>query len=143
VTDATVVLRKLITLRDYVARARARRPASPDVLRDDLLLQDALAMTLLVAVQEAADICFHIVADEGWGLPASYAEGFELLAKNDLVDADTARALSGMSALRNRLAHGYASVDHDRLWKELPAGLDALDRFVAAVAAMLERDPGE
>lgn len=81
-----------------VARARARRPASPDQLRDDLLLQDALSMTLLVAVQEASDICFHIVADEAWGLPGSYAEGFELLAKHGVVDSETACSLSGMSA---------------------------------------------
>lgn len=96
-------------------------------------------MTLLVAVQEASDICFHIVADEAWGLPGSYAEGFELLAKHGLVDAETARALSGMSALRNRLAHGYASVDHERLWNELPGGLDALERFTAAVAHFIEQ----
>jgi hypothetical protein len=49
VTDATVILRKLMTLREYVHRARDRRPSTPEVLRDDLLLQDALAMTLLVA----------------------------------------------------------------------------------------------
>lgn len=39
--------------------------------------------------------------------------------------------------LRNRLAHGYGSVDVERLWQELPAGLDALDRFAAAIAAWI------
>ena len=68
-TDAAVILRKLITLRDYVARARQRRPMSSEALRDDLLLQDALSMTVLIAIQEAIDISFHIVVDEGWGLP--------------------------------------------------------------------------
>jgi uncharacterized protein YutE (UPF0331/DUF86 family) len=137
--DATIILRRLITLRDYVARARMRSPASVDALRDDLLLQDALAMSLFVAIQEAADICFHIVADEGWGLPSSYAEGFELLERNGLIERETARALSGMAALRNRLAHGYASADHARLWSELPTSMDALERFVGAVATFIER----
>jgi uncharacterized protein YutE (UPF0331/DUF86 family) len=138
VTSATVVLRKLVTLREYVQRARERRPNDPDVLRDDLLLQDALAMTLLVSVQEANDVCFHIVADEGWGLPASYAEGFEMLARHGVIALGTAAALSGMSALRNRLAQGYASVDHERLWAELPGGLDALEQFVAAIADFVD-----
>jgi uncharacterized protein YutE (UPF0331/DUF86 family) len=44
-----------------------------------------------------------------------------------------------MTALRNRLAHGYASVDHERLWNELPQGLDALQRLVDAVALFTER----
>jgi uncharacterized protein YutE (UPF0331/DUF86 family) len=50
-------------------RSRRRRPVSVDVLRKDVDLQDALAMSLLVAIQEAVDIAFHIAADEGWGVP--------------------------------------------------------------------------
>lgn len=60
-----------------------------------------------------------------------------------------------MATLRNRLAHGYASVDMERigpfarldgptdlqdalaLWTELPAGIEALERFSSAVAAHL------
>ena len=115
-TDPGIVLRRLATLREQVARARARRPAAPDVLRQDSVLADALGMSLLVAVQEAVDICFHIVSDEGWGVPASYAEGFAALAEHGMVEAELARELAGMAALRNRLVHGYASVDSERLW---------------------------
>ena len=42
-------------------RARRRRPGSVDVFRHHLDLQDALALSLLVAVQEAIDVAFHIV----------------------------------------------------------------------------------
>jgi uncharacterized protein YutE (UPF0331/DUF86 family) len=44
-----------------------------------------------------------------------------------------------MATLRNRLAHGYAAVDIDRVWAELPAGIAALESFAAAVAASLQR----
>ncbi|MBI2216967.1 MAG: hypothetical protein HYU51_06675 [Candidatus Rokubacteria bacterium] len=70
-TDTVLVLHKLTTMREHIARARRRRPATPDALRTDVDLQDALAMSLLVAIQEAADIAFHITADEGWGIPSS------------------------------------------------------------------------
>lgn len=50
-TDAEIVLRKLATLREHVARARRRRPATVDVLLGDYDLQDALYMSLLVAIQ--------------------------------------------------------------------------------------------
>jgi hypothetical protein len=55
-----------------------------------------------------------MASDEGWGVPASYAESFG-----------------------NRLAHGYGTADMDRIWNELPGGLSALDRFAAAIAARL------
>ncbi len=37
--------------------------------------------------------------------------------------------VTGVAGVRSRIAHGYASVDHARLWAELPAGLDALALF--------------
>ncbi len=136
-TDKGVVLRKLASIREHVLRLRRRRPASIEALRDDVDRQDAIAMSLLVAVQEAMDIGLHLASDLGWGVPASYAETFELLARNGVIDSALASRLANMAALRNRLAHGYASVDLARVWHELPDGIDALERYAAAIAASI------
>ncbi len=142
-TDPLIVLRKLVTLRDHLERARTRRPGSASELEQDRLLQDALAMSLFVAIQEAIDIAFHVVADEGWGMPGSYAEAFKVLAERGVLDAALVEPLEGCARLRNRLAHGYASVDVERLWDELPAGFAALEGFVEAVAGLVEQSSGE
>ena len=115
-TDPVLVLRKLATLREHLERVRRRRPASVEALRTDVDLQDALAMSLLVAVQEAIDVAFHLLADEGWGTPDSYAEGFAMLARRGVIDAALSDALARVVSVRNRLAHGYATLDVDRLW---------------------------
>ncbi len=133
-TNRLLVLRKLSLLRERAVQARARRSTSPDALRSNDVLLDALALSVLIAVQEAIDIAFHIATDEGWGVPASYAEGFELLAKHEVLDLPLARAMTAAAGLRNRIAHAYATVDVDRLWRELPEGLDAIDAFAAKVA---------
>lgn len=133
-TDRSVVLQKIAILRDHVQRVRRRRPDAAIRLREDLDLQDAIALSLLVAIQEAVDIAFHIVADEGWGVPASYAEGFTALSTRGILDADLAQRMAQASGLRNRIAHGYAGVDVDRLWEEIPRGLATLEEFAAAVA---------
>ena len=54
-TDPIIVLRKLMILREHLGRARARRPGSAAELAADTLLQDAIAMSLFVAIQEAKD----------------------------------------------------------------------------------------
>lgn len=138
-TDAEIVLSKLAVLREHVTRARRRRPDRLEALQADVDVQDALSMSLMVAVQEAVDIAFHIAADEKWGVPATYAESFELLATRGLFQPDLGRRLASAASLRNRIVHGYASVDLDRLWRELPGGLDALEEFAAAIAAFLPR----
>ena len=136
-TDTTLVLQKLATLREHVGRVRRRRPEATEVLRRDVDLQDAIAMSLLVAIQEAIDIAFHIAADEGWGVPSSYAESFEILASHGFIDADLAPELITASGLRNRLAYGYAAVDVERVWAEIPTGMAALERYATAIARFL------
>lgn len=101
-TDPILVLRKLATLHEHVVRARRRRPVSLEALETDVDLQDALAMSLLVAIQ--------------------------------VISTSLASELSRGVGLRNRIAHGYASLDLDRIWSELPAGLDAMDRYANAIA---------
>lgn len=138
-TDHLILLKKLAMLREHAGRVRRRRPASREAFEADIDIQDALALSFLVAVQEANDIAMHIAADEGWGLPGSYAEAFEILARNHAITIEHGHELGAVAAVRNRIAHGYASLDPGRLWSELPAGLDALDRFVEAVARLAER----
>lgn len=140
-TDIELVLRKLATLQDHLQRARRRRPETIEALVADQDQQDALSMSLLVAIQEALDIAFHIAADEGWGIPGSYAESFEILARNGVLDAELARGMASAAGLRNRIAHGYATLDLPRLWAELPHGLELLDRYAQALATFLGAAP--
>jgi uncharacterized protein YutE (UPF0331/DUF86 family) len=45
----------------------------------------------------------------------------------------TADALRGASGLRNRIAHGYALLDYERVQHEALEGLPALRAFLLAV----------
>jgi uncharacterized protein YutE (UPF0331/DUF86 family) len=142
VTNAALVLAKLTTLRDHLGRIERRRPADVQTLRDDLDRQDALALSVLVALQETADIALHIASDEGWGVASSYADSFSLLARHQVIAHELASRLAAIAALRNRIAHGYGTVDVERLWNELPAGVQALGDYAAAIAAWLNRPGG-
>jgi uncharacterized protein YutE (UPF0331/DUF86 family) len=134
-TDATLVTRKLALLREHLARLRRRRPASLEELRGDDDRIDAIAMSVLVVVQEATDVAFHIASDEGWGIPATYRDGFELLAKKGVILHALAAELAGAARLRNRIAHGYASLDVETLWRDLPLGVASFEAYATAIAA--------
>jgi uncharacterized protein YutE (UPF0331/DUF86 family) len=139
-TDAVLVLRKLARLRDHLARLGRRRQGTREEFLSDVDRQDAVALSLMVAIQEALDVALHIASDEGWGLPATYAEGLELLAGHGVVDPALGERLRAMVALRNRIAHGYASVEMERIWDELPEGLAQLAAFSTAVARFADPD---
>jgi uncharacterized protein YutE (UPF0331/DUF86 family) len=135
VTDANLVLAKLGTLNEQIARMERRRAIDLELFRDDLDRQDALAMSLLVALQEAADVAMHIASDEGWGVAPSYAESFHRLAQHGIIDAALAAKLANIASLRNRIAHGYTSMDFERLWRETPGGIETFRDYASRVAA--------
>lgn len=138
-TNATLVARKLAIVDEHLRRLRSRRPATLAEFERDTVVQDAIALSVLVVVQEATDIALHIASDEGWELATTYREGFLVLARHGIIDAELADLLAGAVNLRNRIAHGYASLDAAKLWTELPAGTASFEAFAAAVAAHLQR----
>ena len=138
-TDQSLVLAKLTILREHTSRMERRRPPSLAEFQQELDLQDALALSLMVALQEAADIALHIASDEGWGVATSFAESFEMLARQAVIDASLARRMANIASLRNRIAHGYGTLDFERLWREVPAGVESLREYAAAVAEYVDR----
>lgn len=136
-TDPSIVIRKLAALRESVDLIRAWRPADAATMLDDRKLRDAIALNVLVAVQESVDIAFHVCTDEGWGTPASYRQAFELLADHQAIDRPLAEALVSAAGLRNRIAHGYATLDAERLWQEIPFGIAAFDAFAFGIKRFL------
>ncbi len=121
-TDRELVLRKLAFLSEHLERARRRRAGDLDAYKASDDLQDALAMSLMVAFQEAVDIAFHIAADEGWGIPGSNAEAFGLLGKHSVLSPELAAKMGTTVRLRNRLAHGYSTLAAERLWPSCRRG---------------------
>jgi uncharacterized protein YutE (UPF0331/DUF86 family) len=72
-TNVDLLTRKLATLDEHLRRLRERRPDDLATFRADTLLQDAVALSVLVVVQEAIDIALHMASDEGGSMPPAIA----------------------------------------------------------------------
>ena len=131
--------------RDVVAKKVARSSAWLDevdrllarpveLFKADLRDRDLTAFYLLLAIQEVLDLAAHWVADAGWSPPDDAPSTFDVLADHGVIDRALADALHRAASLRNRIAHGYATVDHARLHTEAADGLAALRRFLVRAA---------
>lgn len=102
----------------------------------------ALERLVQLAGQACIDLASHVIAANGWGVPGEFRETFTVLAKHQVITNELAEHLRELTGLRNRLVHAYDEVDDERLLDSLPEGLDDLDAFARAVAALLTRDDG-
>jgi uncharacterized protein YutE (UPF0331/DUF86 family) len=114
------------------AAALMNRPVEEFV--SDAEGRDLASFHLLVAIQEAIDLAAHWIADASWPTATDAGSSFDVLAARGEIPVELAARLRGAVGLRNRIAHGYAEVDHTRLHQEFQEGYEALRRFLAAVA---------
>lgn len=124
-----------------IATATTRLDQADEILsrpRAELLSDpqscDLAAFYLFLGIQECVDLAVHWAADSGWLAPESAASSFDALAEHGVIDRPLATALIGAVGLRNRIAHGYALLDHARIHDESKEGLGHLRRFLALVA---------
>lgn len=95
--------------------------------------RDLAVFYLFLALQESIDLAAHWVADAGWGAPDDAGSTFDVLADRGAIERALADRLREGVGLRNRIAHGYALLDYNRVRSEALVGIPAMRSFLAAV----------
>ena len=131
--------RKIADLRARVARVRELLPASVEAFLDHRTESEALILNLFLALQCAADLALHTVADRGLAVPADARAAFDALARHGLIDATLARRLAAAVGLRNRIAHEYGLLDLRLVYEAARDDLGDLENLAAGVVAALDR----
>lgn len=95
-------------------------------------------------VQSSAQVCIdlasHLISSEGWEAPEDFRGAFTVLEHHGVLDASLASRMRAMAGLRNRLVHVYGDIDDGRIHSFLGSGLEDLDSFARAVAALVPAD---
>ena len=67
-----------------------------NTFRNNITKQDAVVLNLQRACEASIDIANHSVKEKRLGLPKFARESFELLSKNELIQAETTRGMRNM-----------------------------------------------
>ena len=99
--------------------------------------QDIACYRLLIAIEAALALCYHVSSRRLRTAPESYADCFAVLGDAGLVAPDLAERLQRMAKFRNLLVHVYWNVDHRQVHKAMQEDLGDLRAFAAAIVALL------
>lgn len=94
----------------------------------------AATRMLQVAIEAVLDLCAHIIAREGWGLPKSYREIVLLAAQHGLIPAELRDRYVEMTRFRNRVVHLYDDVKDAEVLGFIKEHLGDFRPLVATVA---------
>ena len=115
---------------------RIRNVSLPDFLNNQDL-KDIACFRLLIVIEDALAVCFHISAKNLKRIPTEYGECFRILAHEGIVPKDLAERLSLMARFRNVLVHQYWDVDFKRVYAIIKEDLGHIEAFLESIEKLL------
>jgi uncharacterized protein YutE (UPF0331/DUF86 family) len=135
--NLSLVHQRFQDIRDSLARLDVIAQEPLEVFLADQDMRDVASYRLLVAIEAAIQLCFHISAHRVQRVPEGYADCFAVLGETGVVPQELSRRLQQMARFRNMLVHVYWDVDYGRIYTMLQENLDDLRVFVQALGELL------
>lgn len=132
-----LILHRFEDIRRSLARLEQIKAVSRETFLADQDMLDLASYRLLIAIEAALQICFHVSAQRLHRVPEEYAECFGILGEAGMLNAELVENLQRMARFRNMLVHVYWEVDYERVYDILQENLDDLRQFVHAVGELL------
>lgn len=107
-----VVINKRESIERCIRQVREyyRRESAVPFERDQLK-QDAIAINIQRACEQAIDLANHLIRMRKLGLPKESRESFAILDREGIISADLSLRLQRMVGFRNVLIHQYQALD--------------------------------
>lgn len=122
---------------DSLARLEKIGLMSKEAFLQDQDSKDIASYRLLVAIEAALSLCYHISAKQLKKVPESYAGCFQLVCEAGLIPADLSGNLQKMARFRNLLVHVYWEIDEEALYTIITGHLDDMRKYCEAVIRLL------
>lgn len=108
-----------------------------EVFLNDRDAQDIASYRLLVAIEAALNLCYHIAAKRLKKVPEDYAECFAILSEAEIIPMDLSERLQKTARFRNLLVHMYWKIDYGTVYDIIRHDIKDLRSFSQYVAGLL------
>ena len=135
--NGDLVRSRCAEIEESVARLERLRDLGREAFLADQDARDLACYRLLVALEAALALCYHVSSKLLRKVPEKYAECFGMLGEAGIVPGDLAERLKQMARFRNLLVHMYWKVDYSRVYDLIQRNLGDLRPFAAAVVGLI------
>ena len=137
--DRGLVLRKLAELEEYQNQLLEFKGLTVKQYRDDWKTQRIVERTLQMMIETCLDMANHLIADQGYRVPVSYADIFKVLGENKVLGKKLADRLEKMAKFRNVLVHQYEKIEGEIIVGILKKKLGDFNQFTRAIVGFVQQ----
>lgn len=99
---------------------------------------------LLHYLYQLSDSCIVlaelVIKHKGLRIPQSYAESFDILGENNILESGFAYDFAQIAGFRNFLAHDYEKIDQEMICGQIMRSLEDVDAYLRQIRTKLELD---
>ncbi len=136
--DKTLILRKLSELEQYRFQIDEFAGITIQDYSEDWKTQRIVERTLQMLIETCLDIAGHIISDEKYRVPDSYADAFKVLYENGIVENELLDTLVKIAKFRNIVAHHYDKIDPAIVITILNKNIDDFNKFKDATVRYIK-----
>jgi uncharacterized protein YutE (UPF0331/DUF86 family) len=134
------ILQKIGRIKEYLLLIRSIKDDCLIRFTADPIYRGALLHYLFLVADSCIVVAELVIKYKGLRIPQSYAEGFDILGENRILDPSFAYSFAKISGFRNFLAHDYEKVDAKFVCEEIISGLDDVDTFLKQIEKSLAEE---
>ena len=139
--DKLLIGRKLAQVDSYLGQIREYSKISRAAYGKDWKTQRIVERTLQILIEECIDIANHIISDREYRVPTGYADTFQVLRENRIIDKRLFGKMEKMAKFRNVVVHQYEKIDPAIVVSILHRNLSDFEKFKKAIIRHLSLSP--
>lgn len=94
---------------------------------------------ILVAIEALIDLSNHLISQNNFPIPESYADSFKILKDEGVLSPELTLKLMDMARFRNRLVHIYWEVDDEMVYEILNQDINDIRIFLKVYLEFLNK----
>ena len=129
---------KIGRIREHVALIRSIKDECTERFITDPIYRGALLHYLYLLSDSCIVLAELVIKHRGLSPSQSYAEAFDILGDNNILDKGFSYRFARIAGFRNFLAHDYEKIDAAVICGQILAQLDDVDSFIDQIRTALE-----
>lgn len=96
---------------------------------------------LRIAIESILDICRHIIAVKGFGIPDMEKENLiDVMGTNKVIPLDFVKKFRIMHGMRNAIVHVYWNLDYEKIYRVIKENISDFEDFARYIIEYVEKD---
>jgi uncharacterized protein YutE (UPF0331/DUF86 family) len=132
------IRRKIERIKEYKALIYSIKEDCLRRFTSDPLYRGALLHYLYLLSDTCITLAELVIKQKELRLPQSYAEAFDILGDNNILEPGFAYSFAKIAGFRNFLAHDYDKVDAEQVCEEILKKLEDVEIFIKQITRHFE-----